>query len=148
MEMARIEASVVINRPLKEVADYMYDVKNWPEWQTGVLEAERTKETPEVVGSTYRGVNLFLGQRMEWTAEQTAFEPYKSGTTRIVTGPQVIDETTTYEEVEGGTKVTVVGEGEPAPGLFRLAGPVVVRIFGRQVQRNLDLLKEILEAED
>ena len=145
--MARIEASVVINRPLKEVADYMYDVKNWSEWQAFVLEAELTKEAPEVVGSIFRGVNHFLGQRMEWTAESTAFEQYKTGTMRIVTGPQTIDQTTTYEEVEGGTKVTVVAEAEPVPGLFRLAGPVVVRIYGREVQRNLDLLKEILEAE-
>lgn len=144
--MARIEASVVINRPLKEVADYMYDVKNWPEWQGGLLEAEVTKKTPEVVGSTYRGVQHFLGQRMEWTAETTAFEPYKSGSMRIVSGPQTIDQTTTYEEVEGGTKVTIVGEGEPARGLFRLAGPVVVRMYEREVQRSLDLLKDILEA--
>lgn len=145
--MARIEASVVINRPLKEVADYMYDAKNMPEWQAFVLEAALTKETPEVVGSTYRGVSHFLGRRMEWTAEQTAFEPYKSGTVRIISGPQTIDETTTYEEVEGGTKVTVVAEAEPAPGLFRLAGPVVVRMYGREMQKNLDQLKEILEAE-
>jgi len=145
--MARAEASVVINRPLKEVADYMNDVKNWPEWQGFVLEAELTKETPEGVGSTYRGVSHLLGQRMEWTSEVTAYEEYKTGTSRIVTGPQTIDQTTTYEEVEGGTKVTVVAEGEPTPGLFRLAGPVVVRIYGTEVQRNLDLLKEILEAE-
>lgn len=145
--MARIEASVVINRPLKEVADYMRDVKNWPEWQADMLEAEVTKETPEVVGSTRRGVNHFLGRRMEWTAESTAYEQYKTATWRIITGPQTLDQTTTYEEVEGGTKVTIVAEVEPAPGLFRLAGPVVVRIYGGQVQRNLDLLKEILEAE-
>jgi len=146
--MARFEASVVINRPLKEVADYMYDVKNWPEWQASVLEAELTKETPERVGSTYRGVNHFLGQRMEWTSEVTAYEEYKTGTYRIVTGPQTIDQTTNFEEVEGGTRVTVVAEAEPAAGgPFRLAGPVVVRIYGREVQRNLDLLKEILEAE-
>ncbi len=144
--MARIEASVVINRPLKEVADYMRDVKSWPEWQAGLLEAEVTKETPEVVGSTYRGVQHFLGQRMEWTAEHTAFEPYKSETMRTVMGSQVSDATTTYEEVEGGTKVTIVAEAEPAPGLFKIAEPVLVRIYGREVQRSLDLLKDILEA--
>ena len=134
--MARIEASVVINRPLKEVADYMYDVKNWPEWQAGLLEAELIKKTPEVVGSTYRGVAHFLGQRMEWTAETTAFEPYKSETMRTVMGPQTSTATTTLEQVEGGTKVTTVAEAEP----------VVVRIYGREVQRSLDQLKEILEA--
>jgi uncharacterized membrane protein len=144
--MARIEASVVVNRPLKEVADYMYDAKNWPEYEATMLEAEVTKKTPEVVGSTYRGVSHFLGRRMEWTAQSTAFEPYKSGAMRIVTGPQTIDQTTTYKEVEGGTKVTIVAEGEPAPGLYRLAGPVVVRMYGREVQRNLEQLKDILEA--
>jgi uncharacterized membrane protein len=145
--MARVEASVVINRPLEEVGDYMDDPENWPEWQGLVLEAELTKETPEVVGSTSRGVSHFLGQRMEWTAETTAYEQYKTVSMRIVTGPQTIDETTTLEEVEGGTKVTIVAEAEPAPGMFRLAGPVVVRVYARELQSNLDLLKEILEAE-
>ncbi len=144
--MARSEASVVINRPLKEVGDYLDDPKNWPEWQGMMLEAELTKETPDVVGSTSRGVSHFLGQRMEWTAETTAYERYKIASMRIVTGPQTIDQTTTLEEVDGGTKVTIVAEAEPAPGMFRLAGPVVVRLYGRELQRNLDLLKEILEA--
>lgn len=145
--MARLEASVVINRPLKEVGDYLDDVKHWPEWQGLVLEAELSKEAPKVLGSTYRGVSHFLGQRMEWTAETTAYEKHKTSSLRIVTGPQTIDQTTTLEEVEGGTKVTTVSEAEPAPGLFKLAGPMVVRLYGREVQSNLDLLKEILEAD-
>lgn len=145
--MARVEASVVIKRPAKEVGEYMDDVKNWPEWQGMVLEAEVTKETPEVVGTTFRGVNSFLGQRLEWTAETTAYEQHKTSTMRIVTGPQTIDQTTTLEEVEAGTKVKMVAEAEPAPGMFRLAGPVVVRLYGRELQRNLDQLKEILEAQ-
>ncbi len=144
--MARSEASVVINRPLQEVGDYMDDPKKWPEWQGMILEAELTKETPDMVGSTSRGVSHFLGQRLEWTAETTAYERYKIASMRIVSGPQTIDQTTTLEEVDGGTKVTVVAEAEPAPGMFRLAGPVVVRLYGRELQRNLDLLKEILEA--
>ena len=142
--MARLEASVVINRPLKEVGDYMDDPKNSAEWQGFVLEAELTKETPEVVGSTTRGVSHFLGQRLEWTAETTAYEQYKTVSMTIVTGPQTIDETTTLEEVEGGT---MVAEAEPAPRMFRLAGPVVTRLYGRELQSNLDLLKGILEAE-
>ncbi|MGB3904535.1 MAG: SRPBCC family protein [Anaerolineae bacterium] len=145
--MARVEASVVINRPLEEVGDYMDNPENWPEWQGFVLEAELTKETPEVVGSTAGGVSHFLGQRMEWTAETTAYEQYKTVSMRIVTGPQTIDQTTTLEEVEGGTKVTMVADADPAPAMFRLAGPVVTRLYGKELQSNLDLLKEILEAE-
>ena len=30
--MARMEASVVINRPVEEVFAYLMDVNNWPEW--------------------------------------------------------------------------------------------------------------------
>lgn len=145
--MARVEASVVIRQPPKVVGDYMDDPKNWPEWQGMILEAESTKETPDMVGSTARGVSHFLGQRTEWTAESTAYEAYKTRSMRIVAGPQTIDQTTTLEEVEGGTKVTIVAEAEPAPGMFRLAGPVVVRLYGRELQRSLDLLKEIMEAE-
>ena len=143
--MARVEVSIVINRPVEEVCAYLCDIRNSPEWQSHILEAEQTSEGPVGVGSTFRGVATFLGRRMEWTSEVTEFEPNRRSKEKSAVGPMPLEETFTFEPVEGGTRVTLIGEGEPR-GFFRLADPIVVRMFRRQVEANLANLKEILEA--
>lgn len=144
--MARVEASVVINRPAEEVSAYLNDIRNAPEWQSGLLEAEQTSEGPVGVGTTFRGVLLFLGRRLEWTSELTEYEPNRKWKEKIAAGRLSLEQSLTFEPVEGGTRVTLVGEGEPR-GFFRLADPIVVRMMQRDVEGNLARLKDILEAE-
>jgi uncharacterized protein YndB with AHSA1/START domain len=122
IEMARMEASVVINRPIDEVFAYMTDVGSWSQWNSGILEAEQTSEGSVGVGTTFQGVSQFLGQRGEWTSEFTEFEP-----------------------VEGGTRFTMIGEGETG-GFFKLAEPILNRMWQRQLESMLANLKDILEA--
>jgi uncharacterized protein YndB with AHSA1/START domain len=69
--MARMEASVVINRPIDEVFAYLTDVGSWSQWNSGILEAEQTSEGSVGVCTTFQGVSQFLGQRGEWTSEVT-----------------------------------------------------------------------------
>ena len=144
--MARAEASIVIKRPVKGVGDYLDDPANNPEWRASILEAEKTSVGPTGVGSTYRGVGSFLGRRLEWTSEVTEFEPYRINKQKIAWGPISLEETHIFEEVEGGTRFTIVAEAEPR-GFFRFADPVVVRMYQRELQRSLEQLKDILEAQ-
>jgi len=144
--MARFEASVVINRPVEEVFAYMTDVGNWPLWHSGMLEAEQTSEGPVGVGTTCRGVNQFLGRRMEWASEITEYEPNRKMKQKLISGPMSIEQSLTFEPVEGGTGLTLAGEGEFG-GLFRLAEPIVIRTGQRQMEGSLATLKDILEAQ-
>jgi Polyketide cyclase / dehydrase and lipid transport len=66
--MARIETSLVINRPIEEVFAYITDQANQPTRQSRLLEAEKTSEGPIGVGTTWRLVAKFLGQRIETTS--------------------------------------------------------------------------------
>jgi uncharacterized membrane protein len=143
--MAKVEASVVINRPVEEVFAFMSDVKNWLKWQSGMLEAEQSSEGPAGVGTTCRGVNQFLGQRMEWTSEITAYELNEKIEQRIKSGPMLIEQIVEFEPVEGGTKLTLGGEGETG-GLFKLAEPMVNRRMQKEMEGNISNLKDILEA--
>jgi len=138
---------MVINRPVKEVGDYLDDPQNSLEWESGVVESERTSEGPTGVGTTYRGVITFLGRRLEWTSEVTEFEPYRRTKQKITAGPLSLEQTFILEPVKGGTRLTIIGEGEPR-GVFRLADPIVVRMFQRDMEGNLARLKDILEAEE
>jgi uncharacterized membrane protein len=143
--MARIETSVVINRPIDEVFAYINDVRNWPQWNSTLPEAEQTSEGPVAVGSTFRGVSQFLGQRMEWTSEVTEYEPNRKLKQKITSGPMWMEQSLTFEPVEGGTRFTMLGEGEFG-GLFKLAQPVVNRRMKKESEANLAKLKDILEA--
>ena len=42
--MMKIENSVLINQPVKDVFDFVTDLKNNTQWQTGILELEMTSE--------------------------------------------------------------------------------------------------------
>jgi uncharacterized protein YndB with AHSA1/START domain len=145
MEMARTEASVVINRTIDEVFAYLTDVRNWSQW-AGFPEAEQTSEGSVGVGATFRGVSQFLGRRAEWTSEVTKYEPNKRMEQKITWGGMSIEQSLTFEPVEGGTRLTMVGEAETG-GFFKLAEPVVNRMMQRQLEGNIANLKDILEAQ-
>ena len=145
--MARVEASVVINRPVEEVFAFATNPENDPQWQTSMLESEQTSEGPMGVGATVRGVAQFLGQRIEWTSEVTEYEPNRKIVHKVTPpAPISLEQSETFEPVEGGTRVTIVGEGETG-GFFRLAEPIVIRMYERQIEANLGNLKDILEAQ-
>ncbi len=146
MEMARIEASVVINRPVEEVFEFVTNPKNDLLWQPGVLESEQTSEGPMGVGTTLRSVSQFMGRRMEGIGEVIGYKANKKITYKEASGPTSGELSLTFEPVEGGTRVTLVGEWEPR-GFFRLPDPIVVRMTQRDVEGSLANLKDILEAE-
>lgn len=144
--MARAEASVVINRPVEEVFAFVANPQHDEQWESDISDVQQTSEGPIGVGSTYRGVIHFLGQRIEWNSEVTQYQPSNRVDFKLAAGPLQLEETVTFEPVEGGTRVTVVYEGDPG-GFFKLAAPVVVRMWQGQIEGNLGKLKEILEAQ-
>jgi len=143
--MIKIEHSVVINRPIEEIFAFMDNPKNDPKWQSGVLESEQTSEGPAGVGATFREVRKFMGRRFESTLELTKHEPNKNIAWKTTSGPIPFELTATFESVEGGTKIAIVGEVEPG-GFFKLAESVVERMLTRQVEADFGNLKDLLES--
>jgi uncharacterized protein YndB with AHSA1/START domain len=144
--MARIEASIVIDRPVEEVFEFATDPEKQPLWQTGVSEAEQISEGPMGVGTTLRGVGHFLGRRIESISEITHYEHNRRIDVKMTSGPMKFEETDTFEPVGDGTRVTFALEGDPG-GFFKLAEPVVIRMAQREYEKSLANLKDILEAE-
>lgn len=141
-----IKASIIINKPVDEVFAYVTDVKTWPFWESGLLEAEQTSDGPLNVGTTFRGMNQALGQRMEWTSEVTNYIPYKSWGQKIVSKSWSTEESLAFEPFQGSTtKFSLVSELDMC-GLLRLFAPFVARKMQKQIEKNLVRLKDILEA--
>jgi uncharacterized membrane protein len=144
--MPRAEASVLIDRPVEEVFAFVSNPENDEQWESDISEVAKTSEGPLGEGATYRGVLHFLGQHIEWTSEITAYLPNEKVEFSVTTGPIQLEERATFEPVQGGTKITVVYDGDPG-GLFKLATRVVVRMWQGQIEGNLAKLKEVLEGQ-
>ena len=142
--MARVENSVVINRPVEEVFAFMSDVEKAALYESGVEERVLTSEGPMGVGSTGRDISRFLGRRMEYTPEVIGYEP---GKLLEMSTDMPFEMTIRYEfeDADGGTlaRIRVQGEGS---GFYRLAAPLLARMVKRNVSSDLRTLKRLLES--
>ena len=144
--MATVQESVIINRPAEQVYAYVTDIKNLPQWEPAILEAEQTSTGELGVGTTYRGVNKMMGMRMKWTATVNEYEPNKKWSETIISGSSRIDEYLSFDNIDGGTKFTLAYDMK-AGGILKLLAPMITSTMRKQVKENLNNLKKILEAQ-
>ena len=142
----KIETSVVINKSVEVVFEFMANPENDMLWQSGVLGSRKTSEGRMGAGTTEESEFQFLGRRIKSTLEVTEYEPHRKIEYKTISGPIPFKVSYIFDSLaEGGTKVTFVMEGD-AGGFFKLAEPLVARTVQRQWETNLATLKDILEA--
>ena len=142
----RVEVSIEINRPLQEVFNYVSDVGNYPEWMAHVLEVLKDTEDPPQQSDRFTVAIKSVGRRFETPYERTAYEANRGYTDRAVGGPvpnQRWD--CTFQEAPGGTRLTRAVETEMS-GILKLLEPIQKRSAGRGLRRDLQTLKDVLEA--
>jgi uncharacterized membrane protein len=144
--MIKVENSVVINRPVDEVFEFVSNIENLPQWAGPVLEAKQTSDGPIGVGTTQTQVAQFLGRRIETSHEVTEYEPNKKLSTKTTSGPLPMEVHYILEPAEEGTRVSLVGNVD-AGGFFKLAEPIVGRMLNRQTASDAANLKDLLEAQ-
>ncbi len=143
--MIKVEASIVIQKPVGEVFAYTNDPAKNKSWQEGLVDSKITSSGPIGVGTQITDVRKFLGRDMDSKLEITAYEPNKRVTLKTISGPVKFEITQLYESAEGGTKLTMLGEGEPG-GVFKLAEGAVKKQFEGQLQGDLGRLKKVMEG--
>ena len=142
----RVEESIEINRPLQEVFDYVSDVGNYPEWMAHALEVLKDTEGPPQQNDRFIVAIKSVGRRFETPYERTSFEANRRYTDRAAGGPvpnQRWD--STFQEVPGGTRLTRAVEAELG-GLLKVLEPLQKRAAERQLRKDLQTLKDVLEA--
>ena len=144
--MLNIEKTVVINRPLEDVFEYVAQGENWSQWAAELVDTRKTSEGPLAVGTTYTHVAQLLGRRIENGYRVTGYEPNRQVSMKSMSGPIPADTDLLFESVDGGTRVTLRAQAEIG-GFFKLAEPIVARMMGRQQDANFANLKDLLEAQ-
>jgi uncharacterized protein YndB with AHSA1/START domain len=146
MEMTRFQQSVVINRPVEQVFAFVSDLENDPQWTPGAT-MRRTSPGPVGVGTTFQQHDRFLGRRMDLSLEVTDYEPPHKIGLKTTSGPLSFGGTRMFEPVDdAATRVTFVGDGH-APGVLKLAEPLLAVVGERRLRTQLSNLKHLLEAQ-
>ena len=142
--MINIEERITIHRPIEEVFTYMTDLRNTPEWQSGLLEVQQTTEGPVGIGTTYQAVRRFLSRKMESTLKIVGYEPNSSLTWKTVSSPMPFTTAWHFKSTAEGTQVIWTFEAEV--GIFGLADRFVANSIKRDAVAGFGTLKDMLES--
>jgi uncharacterized protein YndB with AHSA1/START domain len=142
--MLKMEFSIHIDRPVAEVFEYLADPAKLPEWSS-IIDEARPAETPIHVGTKVQTRAKLLGRKLESSYDVIEYEVNKRFVTKT-DRPFPLTRADTYQSEGNGTRVVLAVEAEPG-GFFRLGEPILARIMKKQVEAELDTVKELLEAE-
>ena len=138
---------IVIGRALKDVAAYAANPDNVAAWYVNIKSVEWKTTPPATVGSRIAFVAQFLGRRLAYTYEIVELVPNERLVMRTAEGPFPMETQYTWEAVdEGHTRMTLRNRGTPS-GFSRMAAPFMARAMRRANQKDLALLRQVLESE-
>jgi hypothetical protein len=136
--------SIVIKRPVAEVSQYAADPENAPRWYENIKSVEWKTARPVQVGSRIDFVAQFLGRRLAYTYEVVEFVPGRHLTMRTPGPPFLMETTYTWEQANGGTRMSLRNRGRPS-GFSAWFAPLMSFMVGRANRKDLALLKQRLE---
>ncbi|HEX6023069.1 MAG TPA: SRPBCC family protein [Solirubrobacter sp.] len=146
MAAVRVQESIEIDRPLSEVFDFVAEVRNYPKWMAHALDV-RT-DAPGAPQQSDRFVLALksVGRRFETPYERTSYEKARGYTDQAVGGPIPNHRwLAAFEQVPAGTRLTRSVEVE-SRGLLKLLEPLQQRAAARQLRKDLQTLKAVVEA--
>jgi uncharacterized membrane protein len=139
-----VSTSIVINRPVADVAAYAANPDNVPKWYVNIKSVEWKSTPPARIGSRIAFVAHFLGKRIAYTYEIVELTDRKL-VMRTAEGPFPMETTYEWEPVEGGTRMTLRNRGTPS-GFASITAPFMARAMRRANEKDLTALKQLLEA--
>jgi uncharacterized membrane protein len=145
--MVKFEVQVTVKRPVELVFRYVTDVSKLPDWQSTLSEIRRASDGPLAIGAMLVETRKFLARRWESTLKVVGYEPNRTFALESVSGPMQYAMAYRFEGVNGGTKITLIGTGDPGP-YFKFAEPLVGRAAEREFRGDLETLKDVLESHD
>jgi uncharacterized membrane protein len=148
MSVIDVRATRDIARPRSDVFHYMGDLATLPLWLDGVKEARSLNGDPRKVGAIIAHRNEYMGQRFESAFEVIGWERERSMTFKALSGPIRGQSRETFEAVADDVtrvEIRVTGDVLPPLGANRW---LAARIARRQLERSLDSVKRLLEADE
>ena len=138
--------TIVIERPITEVAGYVGDASNMPHWCRRIDTAEWQTDPPIKLGSQIDFAARLLGRKLVRRSVVTEFTPGEQVAMHTPDSLFPIDTTATWRAVGGRvTHMTLRHHVEPQR-FAQLAAPLLRTALRRACRRDLADLKRLLES--
>ena len=146
--MVHVKTEILIDAPLQKVAAYASNPDNATEWYVNIKAVNWKTPKPVAVGSQVEFIAQFLGKKLVYTYEFTEYVPEAKLVMRTAQGPFPMETTYTWEAIdEHTTRMTLQNQGSPS-GFSKLTAPLMASAMRRANQKDLKLIKSILERDD
>lgn len=139
----RFDATIVIDRPIEEVFDFIADGENDKKFSSRIIEIAKTTEGPPRVGTRYASTAKDAGLTMKHEFELTEFEPpSRIRWTELSKHPLVVTEGG-YDlaPAGGGTQLTFFNELQG-----RGIGVLLIGLALRSARKGADAFAEAIKA--
>jgi hypothetical protein len=145
MKPVDVTTRVRIAVPVSVVAAYASDPDNAPEWYVNIKSVEWLSTPPLATGSQVRFKARFMGRELAYVYEVAEWVPDRKLVMRTSDGPFPMQTTYSWELTEDDhTLMTLRNAGLPS-GFSRLMAPFIRFAMRKANQKDLELLKSILE---
>jgi uncharacterized protein YndB with AHSA1/START domain len=142
----RGRAVIDIDGPIQSVFDMYAQYDRHPEWQPGLLRAELTSGANVAAGTRGIEVRRMFGREISFPYVITEHVAPHRSAFQTLAGPLRPAGIASFTSVESGTRMEFAME-LGAQGVLRLASRVLVPLFARQTQADLERFRVWVEAE-
>jgi carbon monoxide dehydrogenase subunit G len=143
----RIQESIDIKLPSEDVYNFVANVNNLMQCSDVITEVRDAPQHAVKVGDTYSTTAEVMGRTIKTSHTVLTADPPNRLEMDGKNGTLNLKVEIVIESVEGGTRVTQVGEGKLS-GAMRFARPIVERTVRKQVRSDLENMKRILEQKE
>ncbi len=144
--MITLQETTEINRPAKEVYDYLVNVENAQKWQPAVIEVKRLTEGPIRVGIKFRGVAKMMGRRISTTCEITELKPNKQIAFKATSDGPMEYQTIYTLEPNGAANSSKDSWVISSEGSLALLEPFLKGEVKKESQQELTTMKKVIET--
>ena len=143
--MIKFDLNTNIYRPLQQVFAFVVTPENDFHWQYGTLMSSKISKGEMSLGTLFRVVGYFMGQRIQSVYEVIDFEPNKMYGFKSLSGPMDSYTLYTFEVINGSTRINISTQISPG-ALLKPNDITTERKVKKQYRENLALLKDVLET--
>jgi hypothetical protein len=144
--MVDVLTEIKIACPAYKVSEYASNPDNAPDWYVNIKSVEWLTPKPLQVGSKVAFTAHFVGKKLAYTYEFTELLPGKKLLMRTTEGPFPMETTYNWQALDNNTTLMSLRNRGTPTGFFRLFTPFMELMMKRATQKDLLLLKKILEG--